>query len=194
MYQKRFINFLLQDCLLCDNLPCGQLMATSQLGMFIKIVNALWWVVLKFTMLTGISEATKHFGLSSACWLFAHVQVDQVCKILSECWHWRNKVLGELAMRGSYLSCLKLFIAIFYVSLNVCGILFFFPLSLLIFCNVAKGLSFEFIFLVLAFETYFSHERTNRCLHIICICGSYISTVVEIIFAVWPCHKRKRMD
>lgn len=67
-------------------------------------------------------------------------------------------------MRGSCLSRLKFFVALFYVSLNVCGISFvFFSLSLLIFCNVAKGLSFEFIFLVLAFETYFSHERTGVC-------------------------------
>lgn len=63
----------LQGCLPCDNLPCGQLSATLWWGMFIEIVNALLWVVLKFTMLTGILEVAKHFGLSSGWWLLAHV-------------------------------------------------------------------------------------------------------------------------
>lgn len=107
MCQKRFIIFL-HGCFLYDNLLCGQLKATVQSGMFTEIVNASWWVVLKFTMLPGTSEATRHFGLPSACWLLVHVQVDQVCKIIGECWHWGSKVLGELAMRGSYLSRLKL--------------------------------------------------------------------------------------
>lgn len=62
---RKDLSIFLQGCLPCDNLLCGQFTAALYWGMFIEIVNALLWVVLKFTMLTGIREAAKHFSLSS---------------------------------------------------------------------------------------------------------------------------------